>query len=166
MKICKIVHKILSCSVFYCGSPQTRILNSKPRIDVAIEILDIHLHPIRDWEDTILFYIERTQLTIFSLIVRYTMSMLWTPVLYFITTVIIEVYLHCFTDSVILRDIDKPTSRAEVSSPSSLYFKAEKEPIWGRHSCICFFLYLLRLRDHASKSPRFFLITSSPKQLN
>ena len=40
--------------------------------------------------------------------------------------VIIEIYLQCFTDSVILRDIGKPTSRAEISSPSSLYFKAVK----------------------------------------
>ena len=49
-----------------------------------------------------------------------------TPVLYFITTVIIEVYLQCFTESVSLRDIDKPTSRAEITSPSSLYLKAVK----------------------------------------
>ena len=40
--------------------------------------------------------------------------------------VIIEIYLQCFTDSVILRDIGKPTSRAEISSPSSSYFKAVK----------------------------------------
>ena len=142
MKICKIVQKILSCSVFYCSSSQTRILNSKPRMDVAIEILDIHLHPIRDWEDTILFYIERTQLTIFSLLVRYTMSMLWTPLLYFITTVIIEVNLQCFTDSVSLRDIDKPTSRAEVSSPSSLYFKAVKGAHLGSALLYLLFSYV------------------------
>ena len=46
--------------------------------------------------------------------------------LYFITTVIIEMYLQCFTESVSLRDIGKPTSRAEISRPSSLYFKAVK----------------------------------------
>ena len=95
-------------------------------MDVAVEILDVHLHPIRDSEDTILFYIERTSLTITSLLVRYTMCILLTPVLYFITTVLIECYLQCFTESVSLRDIGKPTSRAEISSPSSLYFKAEK----------------------------------------
>ena len=41
---------------------------------VAVEILDVHLHPIRDREETILFYIERTSLTIVSLLVRYTME--------------------------------------------------------------------------------------------
>ena len=54
------------------------------------------------------------------------MRILLTPVLYFITNVTIEVYLQCFTESVSLRDIGKPTSRAEISSPSSLYFKAVK----------------------------------------
>ena len=49
-----------------------------------------------------------------------------TPVLYFLATVIIEVYSQCFTESVSLRDIGKSTSRAEISSPSSLYFKAVK----------------------------------------
>ena len=48
------------------------------------------------------------------------------PVLTVLYIVIIEVYLQCFTDSVSLRDIGKPTSRAEISSPSSLYFKAVK----------------------------------------
>ena len=32
----------------------------------------------------------------------------------------------CFTESVSLRNIGKPTSRAEINSPSSLYFKAVK----------------------------------------
>ena len=49
-----------------------------------------------------------------------------TPVLYFLTTVIIEVYSQCFTESVSLRDIGNSTSRAEISGPSSLYFKAVK----------------------------------------
>ena len=49
-----------------------------------------------------------------------------TPVLYFLTTVIIEVYSQCFSESVSLRDIGKSTSRAEISSPSSSYFKAVK----------------------------------------
>ena len=49
-----------------------------------------------------------------------------TPVLCFLTTVIIEVYSLCFIESVSLRDIGKSTSRAEISSPSSLYFKAIK----------------------------------------
>ena len=49
-----------------------------------------------------------------------------TPVLYCITTVLIEVYLLCFTESVNLRDIGEPTSRAEISSSSSLYLKTVK----------------------------------------
>ena len=47
-------------------------------------------------------------------------------VLYFLTTVIMEVYSQCFTESVSPGDIGKSTSRAEISSPSSLYFKAVK----------------------------------------
>ena len=50
-----------------------------------------------------------------------------TPVLCFLYTVIIELYTQCSTESVSLRDIGKSTSRAEISSPSSLYFKAVKE---------------------------------------
>ena len=49
-----------------------------------------------------------------------------TPVFFFITTVIIELRLQCFIESVSLRDIDKPPSRAEISSPNSLYLKAVK----------------------------------------
>ena len=49
-----------------------------------------------------------------------------TPVLYFLTTVIIEVHPQCFSESVSLRDICKSTSRAEISSPSSLFLKAVK----------------------------------------
>ena len=54
------------------------------------------------------------------------MCILLTPVLYFLATVIIEVYSQCFTQSVSLRDIGKPTSRAEISSPISSYLKAVK----------------------------------------
>ena len=35
-------------------------------------------------------------------------------------------YSQCFTESVSLRDIGKSTWRAQISSPSSLYFKAVK----------------------------------------
>ena len=77
-------------------------------------------------EKTLLFYIERTKLTVVSILVRYTMCIPLTPVLYFLTTVIIEVYSQCFIESVCLRDIGKSTSRAAISSPSSLYFKAVK----------------------------------------
>ena len=54
------------------------------------------------------------------------MCTLLSPVLYFITTVIIEVYRHCFTKSVSLRDIGKTTSRVEISSTSSFFLKAVK----------------------------------------
>ena len=54
------------------------------------------------------------------------MCILLTPVLYFLTSVIIEVYLQCFTESVSLRDIGKPTWHAEISSSSSLYFNDVK----------------------------------------
>ena len=47
-----------------------------------------------------------------------------TLVLFFITTVITEIYIQCFTESASLRNIGKPTSRAEISSSSSLYLKA------------------------------------------
>ena len=49
-----------------------------------------------------------------------------TPVLTLLYIFIIEVYLQCFTEPISLRDIGKPTSRAEISRPSSLYFKAVK----------------------------------------
>ena len=41
-------------------------------------------------------------------------------------TVLIEVYLLCLIELVSLRDIGKPTSRAEMNIPSSLYLKAVK----------------------------------------
>ena len=49
-----------------------------------------------------------------------------TPVLTLLYIVIIEVHLKSFTELVSLRDIGKPTSSAEISSPSSLSFKAVK----------------------------------------
>ena len=52
--------------------------------------------------------------------------MCMTPVLTLFYIVIIEVYLQCSTESVSLRDIGKPASRAEISSPSSIYLKAVK----------------------------------------
>ena len=48
-----------------------------------------------------------------------------TPVLTLLYNVIIE-YLQCFTESVSLREIGKPTSRAEISSPSSINLNAVK----------------------------------------
>ena len=54
-----------------------------------------------------------------------------TPVLRFIVPVIIEVNLQCFIESVILRDISKPTSRAELSRSKPLYLKAPKRVQFG-----------------------------------
>ena len=54
------------------------------------------------------------------------MCILLTPVLFCITTVLIEVCLQCFTESVGLNDIGKPTSRADIISPSPLHLKAVK----------------------------------------
>ena len=54
-----------------------------------------------------------------------------TPVLTLLYIVIIEAYLQCFTESVSLRDIGKPTSFAEISSPYSLYHKAVKGAHFG-----------------------------------
>ena len=65
-----------------------------------------------------------------------------TPVLLFITTVIIEYYLQCFTESVSLRDIGKPILRVEISSSNILYPKAVK----GSHigSALSYQLYATR----------------------
>ena len=54
-----------------------------------------------------------------------------TPVLCFLTTVIMEVHLLCFIESVSLGDKGKPTSGAEIRSSSSLYFKAVKRAHLG-----------------------------------
>ena len=54
------------------------------------------------------------------------MCIVLTSMLYIINTVIIEVYIQSFTESVSLGDIGEPTSRAEISSTNSLYFKAVK----------------------------------------
>ena len=106
-------------STYFSYKTQIRIRNSQPRMEVAVEILNVYIPPIRDRENSILFLIERTLITIVSLLVRYTMCIPLTPVLYFLTTVIIEVYSKCFTESISLRDIGKSTLREEISSPSS-----------------------------------------------
>ena len=59
------------------------------------------------------------------------MCILLTPVILFITTVIIEVYILCFIELVSLRDIGKRASPAEISSPNSLYLKAVKGALIG-----------------------------------
>ena len=73
-----------------------------------------------------IFYIAPARLTLVSLIDSCSVCIPLTALLYINTTLIIEVYLQCFTESVSQRELGKSTSRAEISSPSSLYFKAVK----------------------------------------
>ena len=54
-----------------------------------------------------------------------------TPVITVLYAIIIEVFLQCFSELLILRELGKSTSRAEISSPSSLYFKAVKGALHG-----------------------------------
>ena len=68
---------------------------------------------------------EASELCLFSDLVPYPQSTILL-MLYYITTIIIEVYLQCFTESVTLREIGNFTSRAEMGSPNYLYFKAVK----------------------------------------
>ena len=128
----------------------------------AVEILDVYFQPIRDWEDTILFYIALTQVAIVSLLVRYTMCILSTPMLYCIYTVLIEVYLQCFTESVSLRDIGKPTSRTEISTPRSLYHKPVKGAHLGSALEVCYWNSITVLleevqRIYAPQYPIYFI---------
>ena len=79
---------------------------------------------------TILFFIALARLTLVSLLDCCTMFIPLTLVVDTISIVKIEVYLHCFIhcfiESVSQRQLGKSTSRAEISSPNSLYFKAVK----------------------------------------
>ena len=56
--------------------------NSQFRMDVAIELMDVHLQLIRDWEDTFVFYTALAQLTIVSLNCSCMLCILMTPVSY------------------------------------------------------------------------------------
>ena len=49
-----------------------------------------------------------------------------TPVLYYVTTVFTEVYLLCFVEPDSLRELSKPTSRAEICRPNYLNLKVAK----------------------------------------
>ena len=59
----------------------------------AVNLRNIQLLPIRDLEDTVLFYIALTLLHTLSLIDGYAMCRPLTSVLFSIFTVLIEVYL-------------------------------------------------------------------------
>ena len=74
--------------------------------------------------------------------------------LYFISTVIIEVYLQCFNESVSLKDIGKPISRAEISSPSFLYFMAVKGTHLGSALLYSFFRANFVGKGEACKIPQ------------
>ena len=49
-----------------------------------------------------------------------------TPVISILCTVLMEVFLQCFTTPVSLRELDKCTSREEMTRSYSLYFTAVK----------------------------------------
>ena len=86
------------------------------------------------------------------------MCILLTAVLYYITTVLIEVYLLCSTESVSLRDIGKRTSRAEISSPSSLHLRAvKKSPYW-----VCLISFFVPLLNHFMAEIAFVIICITP----
>ena len=106
------------------------------------KIHNAYFPPITDWEDSILFYIAHAHLTLFSLIDSWSMCIPLTPLLFTIITVIFEVYLQCFTESVSLRVLGNSTSRAEISSPNSLYFKALQ---WAQLGCLRSVVYLTRI---------------------
>ena len=67
-------------------------------MDVADEILNVRVQPIRDWEDSILFYIVLVRRTLVGLvvIVEYAMCILktLTSVLTILYAVIIEVFFQ------------------------------------------------------------------------
>ena len=95
-------------------------------MDVADEIPNVHFKPIRDWGDSILLYIVLVRLTSVSLVVlvvEYALCILntLTPVISILYTVLFEVFLHCFIDSVSLRELGKSTLGTELSNPNSLY---------------------------------------------
>ena len=90
------------------------------------KLQNVYSPSIRDLEDSTLFYIALARLALVSLLDSYTMRIPLTPVLYSITTVIIEVYLQCSIESVSQRELGKSTSPAEVSRPNSLFRKAVK----------------------------------------
>ena len=69
-----------------------------------------------------------------------------TPVLTLLYIVIIEVYLQCFTALVSLRDIGKPTSRTEKSSPSFLYFKAVRLYTFANFQCTTLNLFFFFIK--------------------
>ena len=88
--------------------------------------MDVHLQPIKDLEDTILLYKAHAPLNLVILLVPihhvYTLDS--CVVLYYhqINRSLSSVFYRVVS----LRDICKSISRAEISSPSSLYFKAVK----------------------------------------
>ena len=81
------------------------------------------------------FYIALVRLTSVSLVVKVEHAMcilnILIPVLTILYAIIIEVFIQRFTESVSLRELGKPTSRAEISSPNSLYLKAVKGALLG-----------------------------------
>ena len=95
-----------------------------------MKIQNVYSPQIRDWEDSVFFYIALACLNLISLLDSCTMCIPLTPVLYIFTTIINEVY-SAFTESVSQRAVSKPTSRTEISSPNLFPLKAVKNnPLW------------------------------------
>ena len=64
-----------------------------------------------------------------------------TPMLTLLEAVIIEVFIQCFTESVIMRELGKPASSAEISSPNALYRRAVKRAQRGSSALVSFLIY-------------------------
>ena len=84
-----------------------------------------------------------------------------TPVVTLLYIVIIEVCLQCFVESVSLRDLGKPTSHAEISSPNFLYLKAVKGAPIGTALTGATRELTISKRKKNSHETEFFLLTQS-----
>ena len=60
-----------------------------------------------------------------------------TSVLFIFTTVIIDVYFQCSSESVSWIDLGKSTFRSEIRIPGSIYLKAVKGAQLGSALSIC-----------------------------
>ena len=125
--------KRMTHPTYFSYTLQIRTKNSSPGIDLAVEIMivRVRLHSNTDWEETIFFYIALIILFTFCLLNSCTMCISLTPVLFCIITVLIEILLLCFIESVSLSELGERTSRADISSPHSFYLKALKGAHFG-----------------------------------
>ena len=78
---------------------------------VTAVLKEVYLYSIRNREETILFCIVLIPLTVVSLLEFLHDVHASDSAVTRLTTILIEVYLQCFTESVSLRDIGKPTAQ-------------------------------------------------------